>query len=213
MIVSFNEKIPIYTIFILILIVCAEYLKELMPCKLDNILKNNIYVKHFFCFLTLLFFVVITTEPLKDKNLKEIIVKSIILYILFILLIKNDYRIFLIVMVLLGLIYIISIKKYELIDLIEKEKNKDKVFHKLITRDVQHSGEALTRADIKIRKTYENEINIIILINNILFVIVIILIFLGFLFYMNKKKNQYKDEFNFLKFFFGTIKCKKNLNN
>lgn len=195
MIVSFNEKIPLYAIFILILIVCAEYLKELMPCKLDDVLKNNIYVKHFFCFLTLLFFVVITTEPLKDKNLKEIIIKSIVLYILFILLIKNDYRIFFSVMVLLGLIYIISIKKYELTDLIEKEKQKDK------------------HIDIKTKKEYENQINILIIINNILFVIVITLIFLGFLFYMNKKKNQYKEQFHFLTFFFGTIKCKKNLNN
>ena len=191
MIVSLNEKIPIYTIFILILIISAEYLKELMPCKLDNVLKNNIYVKHFFCFLTLLFFVVITTEPLKDKNLKEIIIKSIVLYVLFILLIKNDYRIFLSVMVLLGLIYIISLKKYELIDLIKKEQN----------------------IDIITKKQYENEINTIILINNILFVIVIILIFIGFLFYMNKKKNQYKDQFHFLTFFFGNIKCKHNLKN
>ena len=191
MIVSLNEKIPIYTIFILILIISAEYLKELMPCKLDNVLKNNIYVKHFFCFLTLLFFVVITTEPLKDKNLKEIIIKSIVLYVLFILSIKNDYRIFLSVMVLLGLIYIISLKKYELIDLIKKEQN----------------------IDIITKKQYENEINTIILINNILFVIVIILIFIGFLFYMNKKKNQYKDQFHFLTFFFGNIKCKHNLKN
>jgi hypothetical protein len=189
MIQNLNEKIPLYAIFILILIVCAEYLKELMPCKLDYILKNNIYVKHLFCFLTLLFFVVITTEPFKDKNLKEIIIKSIILYILFILLIRNDYRIFFSVIVLLGLIYIISIKNYELNDLLEKN------------------------IDIKTKKEYENQISILVTINNVLFVIVITLIILGFLFYMKKKKNQYKEQFNFLKFFFGSIKCKKNLNN
>jgi hypothetical protein len=186
---SLNEKIPLYAIFILILIVCAEYLKELMPCKLDYILKNNIYVKHFFCFLTLLFFIVITTEPFKDKNFKEIIIKSILLYILFILLIKNDYRIFFSVMILLGLIYIISIKKYELIDLLKKD------------------------IDIKTKKEYENQINILVSVNNILFVIVITLIIIGFLFYMKKKKNQYKEKFHFLTFFFGKINCKKNLNN
>lgn len=186
---SLNEKIPIYAVFILILIICAEYLKELIPCKLDYILKNNIYVKHFFCFLTLLFFVVITTEPFKDKNLKEIILKSIVLYILFILLIKNDYRIFFTVMVLLGFIYIIAIKQYELNDLLKKD------------------------IDITTKKEYENQINILVTVNNILFVIAITLILLGFLFYTNKKKTQYKEQFNFLTFFFGKTECKKNMNN
>lgn len=49
--------LPVYPIFILLLIISANYLADLFPCRLRELLENNIYVKHLFGYLTLLFFV------------------------------------------------------------------------------------------------------------------------------------------------------------
>jgi ATP-dependent Zn protease len=181
--IDINEsRIPLYSIFILILVISSAYVTSLIPRKIHDILENNIYMKHFLCLLTLIFFVVITTEPLQNKSLSEIIKKSIILYLIFLLLIKNDYHFFTVNIVLLGILYLISIKKSHLVNSLKNEKNKDNI------------------------KKIEKEINYINYIDNILFIVIIILIIIGLLIYFQKKRNQYKNKFNYITFLFGKIK-------
>jgi len=181
---SYNERLPLYAIFILVLIATSEHISALMPCKIQNILKNNIFVKHFLCLLTMIFFVVITTEPLKDKNLLEIFSKSLVLYFIFLLLIKNDYRVFILVIFLLGILYLITIKKYELLDILKKENDPNQ------------------------KKNIEKQINTIIYIDNIFFIIILIFIIIGFLIYAQEKRKEYNDKFNYITFLLGKVKCK-----
>ena len=118
-----NSYIPIYSIFILILILSGGYTIELIPCRLKKLLTENIFLKHFICLLTLIFFVSITDSSYNGKNLKDIIYHSFTLYILFMFIIKTQYQFFILILIFLSIIYLLKIKNDEINDTIEKEKN------------------------------------------------------------------------------------------
>ena len=183
MIYSLDEYLPLYSIFILILIIAAGFLTELFPCKLQRILKENIYLKHFFCYLTMIFFVVLTT-PLKDQDIIVIIKKSIALYILFLFFIKTNYIFFIAIMILTGILYLFMLKKYEIITKsgLEKDPNKKKIIDK--------------------------HVDTIIYINNCLFIIIISLIIIGVVIYLGEKKYEYKNDFKYTTFLLGKSECR-----
>lgn len=182
MILSLSEKIPLYSIFVLILIISAGYFTEIFPCKLQRLLKNNIYIKHFFAYLTLIFFVVLTTS-VKDEQIYIILYKSFILYLLFLLVIKSDYRFFVTIIFLTGFYYLSILKKYEMINTLSTEKDP---------------------IEITKLNTY---INYLIYFNNCLFIFIIFIIIIGFLIYLGEKKYEYGNKFNFLTFIFGKLYC------
>ncbi len=100
-------------LFIFFLIVSGNYLANLFPCKIQDFLQNNIFVKHFIGFLTLIFFIVLVEGSSDDKNFKQIITISLKLYVLVILLTNNQKRFFVASIIILGLLYIIKLyKKY-----------------------------------------------------------------------------------------------------
>lgn len=180
--ISLDEKLPLYSIFILFLIITASFITELFPCKVRKILSNNIFIKHFFAFLTMIFFVVLTT-PIKNNNILDIILNSILVYIIFIFTIKTHYKFFITIMVLLGLLYILTIRKGEIKNIMNDEEN-------------------ISEKD-KLTNSYNN----LTIINNIIFIIVIILIIIGFLVYYGEKKHEYKKNFDSIIFLFGKPNC------
>jgi len=180
---SLDDKIPLYSIFVLFLIISASFITELFPCKVRKVLTDNIYIKHFFGLLTMLFFVVLTT-PIKNSNVLAIVLKSFLVYIIFIFVTKTHHIFFITIMVLLGFIYLLILKKYELKDNIDNEKD-----------DIEKN---------KLTNYYDN----FVLINNTLFIIVIILIIVGFLIYYGEKKYEYKKDFNFIVFLLGKTDCR-----
>jgi hypothetical protein len=118
----FEQDIPLYTIFILILIISANFLVQIFPCKIQKSLSNNMYFKHIFSFLTLIFFVVLSA-PIGDANFNLIIYKSFILYVLFIVITKTNHIFFTIIIILLGVLYLIILKLNDL----NENNRKDKV--------------------------------------------------------------------------------------
>jgi hypothetical protein len=104
----------LHTIFIFFLIVSSNYLGELFPCKIQNLLTDNVVLKHLFGFLTLLFFVVLVDED-NVRQLGDIFVHSAMMYSLFILLINTNIKFFVMCILSLSLIYIINIKNQSLI--------------------------------------------------------------------------------------------------
>jgi hypothetical protein len=185
---SLDDKLPLYSIFILFLIITAGFITELFPCKLIRVVKNNIYLKHFFAFLTLLFMIVLT-ESDKNSNILNIILKSVFIYIIFIFTLKTHYKFFIIIIILLGLLYILTRKQNEFRDSINEEKDEIEK-NKFINLD-----------------------NILTLINNIIFILVIILIIFGFLIYYGEKKYEYKKDFNNMIFLFGKPDCSQKESN
>jgi len=116
-----EQDIPLYTIFILILIISANFLGQLFPCKIQRILDCNIYIKHIFSFLTLMFFVILSAPIGGSMKVNDILIKGFILYILFIILTKTNHIVFLIIIILLGVLYLLVLKINEIKDSNNKE--------------------------------------------------------------------------------------------
>ena len=83
----------IFCIFIFFLIISANFLAELFPCRLQYILRNNMVIKHLFGLFTMIFFVVLSSG-IKNKNILKIMLTAFVLYIIFILITKCNINIF-----------------------------------------------------------------------------------------------------------------------
>jgi hypothetical protein len=179
---SLNEYLPIYTIFILVLIVSAKYIPDIIPCKIQRFMEGNIYFRHLLTFFTMILFVVLIT-PLKDQKVLEMVLKSIALYIIFLFYVKSNYIVFAIVTVISLILYLSMLFKYQLEAQYKESQDENE------------------------KKNIENEINIMITINNIVFGLIILLIIFGFLLYLGEKKLEYKKNFSYITFFLGKIEC------
>jgi hypothetical protein len=184
-------NIPLYSIFILILILAGGYTIELIPCRLKKLLTENIFIKHFFCLLTLIFFISITdTDQNNGKNLRKIILNSIFLYIIFMFLIKTHYKFFIVILILLSIIYLLKLKNDEIIQQIDNEQKKY----------------LLDKTELNIQK-YKEQQYYILIIKKVLIIITLINIIIGFIIYLFEKKNKYKNKFDYITFIFGVQKC------
>lgn len=108
--------VPLWNIFVLFLIIASNYIGELFPCRIQDYLSNNVYLKHFISFLTLLFFVVLTDTSLVKKKFMEIFISSLKLYFLFLLLINSTKKFFIFALFILAIIYIIQLIKKDYIN-------------------------------------------------------------------------------------------------
>lgn len=138
-------------------------------------------------YLTITFLVVLLEDL--DKNLTEVFLVSFYLYLIFILISKTEYGFFIAIIILTAVIYILYLKRNEI------AKRKE---------------DATSNVELeKLEKTK----NLIIKINNGLSIAVFILIFIGFMIYMGRKKFEYKNNFNYLTFIFGKVECKGTISN
>ena len=150
--------------------------QSITSCKIKYIITHNIYIQH------LLFFIIIFTTNsfvTKHKSLYSTSIKSIILYISFIMLMKN-YYVFLIITVILLFINKLILQKIDYLT----TKNKKP------TSNIKHEIERL--------KSY----------SQILTVISVGILIIGFMYYLYLKKKEYGKKFNILTFIMGTQKCK-----
>ena len=177
--------LPVYPIFILLLIISANYLADLFPCRLRDLLEHNIYIKHLFGYLTLLFFVSITLDNI-GSSVNELIKNSFVLYLYFVLLTKNNKYFFILICIVLAFIYLAHIE----LKLLKKKENKndtEKLFLDIYEKRKDKFG-----------------------LDTILHYLILILLVIGTLTYMGEKKIEYKDKFNYLTFFLGKQVCKGN---
>ena len=175
--------IDYYPLFILIMMISSNFLAEIFPCRFQELLSSNNYIKHLFGYLTLVFFVSLNINNL-NTSLSELFKKSLILYLGFILLTKTNKNIFLVILVLLGLLYIIHLKK-----------------------TIEEGKKGQTKEEVIIQKQYIEKLdNYKKLIKNI---IAILLVF-GFVLYLGEKKKEYGKSFNYLTFLIGKPNCKKS---
>lgn len=203
---SIQEQFPIYAVFLLILIISANFLQSLFPCRLQNALNNDIYLKHAFSFMTMVFFVVLTI-PDSDKKIFDIIPKSVLLYAFFLVLIKTEFFFFITILVLITITYILVLRRSEIQDelkVLGQPENGNINNH----INIKKSNDKLNNKHNDTLTAKQNEYDIIIKINNILTICIIPLLLIGSLLYLGKKRSQYKDKFSFAIFIFGKIKCK-----
>jgi len=191
---SFKDTIintNLFSIFVFILIISANFLAEIFPCGLQDLLRNNMIIKHTFGFFTMIFFVVLSHKN-KNKNIYDIIRNSLGLYLFFIIISRSEINFFYIILIFLGITYIINILK-----------------HDTINQKIHKKGD-------KNKKQQDENNKKIIIYNNITFVLYILIIlstFFGVLIHMGKKKIEYKKKFNYFTFFIGKHKCVKKSQN
>ena len=168
----------IYSIIIFILIISSNYLNELYPCKFRDIFDNSMLIKHIFGVFTIMFFVLLSV-PTVEHGIKKITVKSVILYIIFLLMTKTNKHIFLFVLFLLFMTYIIvlSTPKQNRLKEVQEKEVQEKI--------------------IKYNK-----------IISYLYSLILISIFIGVIIYIGEKKIEYKKNFKYTTFFLGKTMCK-----
>lgn len=123
---NLQNEYPLHTIFIFFLIISANYLGQLYPCKIQDAFTRNIYLKHFFGFLTLIFFVLLA-EPNTSHSFTNTLSKSFVLYIIFLILMNTNTMFFIISLITLAGIYLVSIKKKERTKILRNELYFDTV--------------------------------------------------------------------------------------
>ena len=189
----------IFTIFIFILIISGNFL-ALVPCKLQDELNNNMYVKHLFGLFTMIFFVTLAA-PVKDKTISAVTLNSFLLYLLFILITKVHVKIFYVIAVLLGSTYITVLLKEADIGTINANASATDVKNNDTME--QSNEDAILNNQLKI---YDN----IIFYS---YILILILTFIGVLAYMGEKKLEYKKNFKYVTFFLGKTVCKHSTSN
>ena len=188
-------------IFIFLLIISGNYLGNLFPCKVQEQFENNIYLKHFLGYFTLLFFVILTLPEKYDNEgnkipefryLNEIIKICLFLYAFFLVLSKTPHYIWIVVFIITSMVYLLELKKTDFI--------KDNV-------DDKENGEKSTSF------FGFNSLSEINNTQNKLTIIGLLLTLVGFFIYMGEKKFENKKNFSYIKFIFGSVKCKGKTSN
>jgi len=224
---SIVNHFPIYAAFLLLLIISGGFTADLLPCKLRSMLTNNLYLKHFIAFMTLMFFIVMSI-PTDRAEFFVIIPQTILLYVFFLGLIKISVPFLMVILCIIALTYILVIRKTDLQTKIDKindttdasSKKGDttprlKNAYSIMQNKRSESGNSVesintnssSGAETKKQLTFEHDS--IVFINDILMVCIVPLYAIGFYLYLTKKMHQYKNQFSFTTFIFGKIKCEK----
>lgn len=169
-------------ILIFMLILSGNYLDDFFPCRVQNLMRNNLIMKHLVGFMILYFLTILTIPEL--KSIKGI-GSATILYILFLLSTKINYIAWAIVLFIYVIIYLLNIAVDDL-------KKKETVIKE--------------KSDEK--KTYRDIINIMKKSMAWLFILNVIIIISGFLYYYRRKYNEYGKKFKLKTFLFGLPDCK-----
>ena len=172
-----STKIPLFSVLLIIIYYAADITK-LLPCryreKSDNILYQHI------CVILITIFTILIFDDLSQLNILQIIKKTIIIYLLFILITKTHHNIFITIIILICITYIVKLRRDEI--LIELKNKKDPKYEKF----EYISGFVL----------------------NSLIIFITLLTIVGVFFYYTEKKIEYKKKFDIIKFIFSTNKCR-----
>ena len=109
-------------LFILSATILTNYAQEVLGCKIQNIFSINPYLKHL-----ILIFLIYTTLTFIDKKTtpKDHFIKSIFIWILFILFTKNLLRTTVIIYICMIILFI----NEDYINYYKNIKNEKKIFH------------------------------------------------------------------------------------
>ena len=198
-------KYPIHTVFILFLIISSNYIGELYPCRIQDVLMGNVIMKHFVAFLTLLFFVLIV-EPSMNMKFKELIYNSTMMYLVFLVLINNSLSFFVASIIILGVLYIIHLNKVEIRTTLSNDTGND------TGNEEEKEGKEQERKEGKedgaVIKHSEKMLSMFEQMSNILTYLFAGVVSLGFIIYMGEKKIEYGKTFSYLTFIFGKPSCR-----
>lgn len=114
--ITLNDYFPIYGVFLLFLGICGNTFMQFFPCDIRNMLQKNTFVRSLFLFFTLFFSIVLSTFESNNKNLSKYFSETIVVYLIFVTLIKNPPKLFILNTFLYFIVYVLFLAKFEHID-------------------------------------------------------------------------------------------------
>lgn len=116
-------------LFAFYLLVFCNFTGEIIGCKLKTLLSNNMLAKHILGFVLLLFLVVLVNPENADEKFMKNLTYSAVVYVWFLITIRNPYEMIVLVLLLLLIVYLLGAKK----DRKEKQGKVDEVakLHKI----------------------------------------------------------------------------------
>ena len=171
-------------LFLLLLAVSGNFIAETFGCQTQELLSESIMAKQIMTFFIIFFTISYSNSDTENPTTK--LIKSSVVYIFFLLFTKmNIFPTVVVLFLLMGLYISNNYKKFFISTFNKKNKsNKNLVSH-------------------------QDKIKNITKIQKILIIGVTIVISMGFFNYYKEKQVEYKNSFEFRKFIFGVIKCKK----
>jgi len=101
-----NFDLDINPLFIFYVTLGGNFVAQLFPCQVQKLFTENIYYKHFLAFF-ILFFAIVLTSDKSEKITTTLLLKTFVLYSLFIILTRMDKNFFLLFFVTLCIKFII----------------------------------------------------------------------------------------------------------
>ena len=170
-------------LFLLLLAVSGNFIAETFGCQTQELLSESIMAKQIMTFFIIFFTISYSNSDTENPTTK--LIKSSIVYIFFLLFTKmNIFPTVVVLFLLMGLYISNNYKKFFISTFNKKKSNKNLVSH-------------------------QDKIKNITKIQKILIIGVTIVISMGFFNYYKEKQIEYKNSFEFRKFIFGVVKCKK----
>jgi hypothetical protein len=165
------------------------YLAALLNCDLQRFLKSHPIIIHLVGLLTF-FFLFTLIDSANKTSVINIWIKTIFIYILFVLTTKSKWYFVVPVLVIL---------------LIDQTLKKDLSYKKQVAEDKEATGKKLTPDEIKKLEEHVNQYSSF--INKAIIVIIIC----GVIHYMYLQYIEYGNKFSFYKFFLGVTRCKDKM--
>lgn len=105
-------------------VVGCNFIPEIIGCRLQTLLRENMIAKHILAILLLFFLIIVVNPKNVDQNLMKNILITLIVYIWFLFTTRSPLIITLISIILFIILYILNSKKDRLILSNEKDKIK-----------------------------------------------------------------------------------------
>ena len=115
------------SVFAFYMIVAANFLPQLMGCRMQNALQTNMYAKHFVGWVLLFFLVVLVNPAASSEALWKLVVASVIIYAWFLITTRSPLTIACLTVLLLLGIYLINIRKDQLGDTPENKATAERL--------------------------------------------------------------------------------------
>lgn len=97
-----------FAVFVLYLVLSSNFLAPLFPCRLQEFLSESMFVRHILGYLTLTFFVVLSSKTV-PLSFAQIMALSAVFYFWFLMTTKMHMTPWFIMITLVGVIYIINL--------------------------------------------------------------------------------------------------------
>lgn len=105
------KEVPLYMVFVLYLIISSNFLAQLFSCKLQYMLNNSMIAKHFLGYMTLLFFVVLSSGDTHSTSMA--LLYSLLVYVIFWFSTRIAFEYFVVFLFLSASLYIIHLYQKE----------------------------------------------------------------------------------------------------